>query len=190
MGKKELAVSLLRGFTLVELLVVLLMISIIGGIAFGATKRGGEVLALDRTAHKVAQDARRAGQMALRGEPFACPVGNMIGYGIYFNEDTPGCYLIYAECDNVSFYDGIDCEGAGAGLDKPIEIIVLEQGVRIGGVLPLSSGEVLFIPPKPRLQINGNEDPSASIKIVLSLASDSSERKTIIIRQKGAIEIQ
>ena len=119
-----------KGFTIVELLVVLGVVSIISAITFTTLKTGGETLALDRSAHQVAQDMRRTGQMALRGEPFTCPAGSMVGYGIYFNRRNPSCYLIHAECDNVSFYDGINCQDGGGGLDQRVEKIDLEKGMK------------------------------------------------------------
>jgi len=180
-----------KGFTIVELLVVLGVVSIISAITFTTLKKGGETLALDRSAHQVAQDMRRTGQMALRGEPFICPTGSMVGYGIYFNRQTPSCYLIYAECDDKSFYDGIDCRGGGGGPDRQVERIDLEQGVRIQGLWPPGfAGEALFIPPQLTVQINGNDDPGARLRVTLSLTSDSTITKTITITQKGTVEIQ
>lgn len=180
-----------KAFTLIELLVVIAMMSIVSGIAFTTVKKGGGELAVDRAANKLIQDVRRTAQMALRGEPWTCSAGSVVGYGIAFSGSSRTCYFIYAECNDVSSYRGNTCADAGVGEDELVENIFLEQGVQIQAVWttsPRGTGEVLFVPPKPIVYIGGSTAPSELTEITLSLP-DGSSPKIIRVKQSGAVEI-
>ena len=183
------------GFTLIELIVVLGVVALVSTIAFTTLKTGGETLALDRASHRLAQDLRRAAQMALRGEVFTCPnAGDTVaGYGIRFDKSgstIARCYLIYADCTNDAVYTGPNCATGGAGsTDGIVETISLETGVEIAGISLGSPADVQFDPPYPTVHIKQSTSPGAILKIVLSSVVNPSQMKTVEITGRGAIRI-
>ena len=72
------------GFTLTELLVVASIIILFSAIVLANYQTGNKQFALQRSAHKLAQDIRRAQEMAMSAKECE-PCGNVVppGYGIY-----------------------------------------------------------------------------------------------------------
>lgn len=84
-----------RGFTLVEMLVVLAIITIVTTVTLlSSTSFNRSVLLVD-TAHTVALSIREAQFFGLSTRVFS-GVANA-GYGIHFDEDTPSMYTLFAD---------------------------------------------------------------------------------------------
>lgn len=160
-------------FTLVEILVSIFIIVLMAGIIFANYRQGGQQFALQRSANKLAQDIRRAQQMAMgASERSSCPAGYKYGYGIHLTTATNDQYILFADCDN----------GQNYNLGEGFEDIKFESGVKIKTLSgdPLT---IIFTPPDPTVTIL----PTAPASIQLSIDSQS---KTITINQTGLIEIQ
>ena len=93
-----------NGFTLVEILVVIVIIMILTLVALPYFLQAGKQFALSRSAHKLAQDIRRAQEMSMSAKEFGggVPPG---GYGIYFPNDSHN-YILFADLDGGQDYDG------------------------------------------------------------------------------------
>jgi len=76
-----------KGFTLLELLVVISIIGILSGISFSAMKSGGKSLTLSRATHSLATEIRKAQEMAM-----AMKKMNVENY-VYERDDTIGGWL-------------------------------------------------------------------------------------------------
>lgn len=185
-----------RGFTLLEITVVVSLIVILSTV-FIANYRGGEKqFALKRSSHQLAQDLRGAQEMAMSsqktGEAF--PKG---GYGIHLQEDS-NSYILFADCDGDGKYDEtgnvfITC--AEATPDNPfpeaIKEIFLEEGIEVSALEPYAldpySGdktlEITYFPPDPIVTIT----PAAS-SASIALSFDGST-KTIYLNSGGLIDI-
>jgi len=140
------------GFTLIEMLVVTGIIVIMTAFVSINWRSAGESLALDRSAHKVARDMRAAVELTLSSRIFTgCP--SFSGYGIHMNFSIRTCYLIYAECNGNTTYQGKECDGSGGGgPDKQIEIFELEKGVQIQSIDPSPKFDAFFTPPDPSIK--------------------------------------
>ena len=182
-----------RGFTLLEITVVISIIILFGTI-FIANYRGGEKqFALRRSAHKLAQDLRGGQEMAMAGERFygVFPQG---GYGVYFAKNSSS-YILFADCNNNKTYDGgmsvcPDCTGQTCfenAYSEKLEEISFEEGIYIKDLAPslLDSFSVTFFPPDPTITIN----PQANLASI-SLTFDGVSQKTVTINKVGLIEIE
>jgi len=170
----RLSASTQRGFTLVELLVSIFIIVLMSGIILANYRQSGQQFALQRSANKLAQDIRRAQQMAMgAAEHAGCPADYKYGYGIYLTTSTNNQYILFADCDNWKDYD------SGEAVGNPIP---LEAGVKIKTL----SGDPLtitFTPPDPTITIS----PFAPATITLG---NDNQTKTITLNSAGLIEIQ
>jgi type II secretory pathway pseudopilin PulG len=170
----------LTGFTLVEMLIVSGIVVFLSAMVFINYNARSQELALLRSAYKLSQDVRRAGEIAMAAREFqgSIPPG---GYGIYFSTALPDSYKLYADTNGNEKYDATD------GI---IETISLEKGVVIQGVSPASLS-VNFKPPNPSIKIK--TDAGAEVVgavITLALKSDPTKIKTVIINNGGLSEVQ
>jgi GxxExxY protein len=174
----RLSASTNTSFTLIELLVSIFIIVLISGIILANYRVGGQQLALQRSANKLAQDIRRAQQMAMGAAEYSNCTGNpnyKYGWGIYLNSSSPNQYILFADCDN-----GKDYDSPGEAVGDPIP---LEAGVKIKTLSPSSPLTITFTPPDPTITIF----PSAPATITLG---NDSQTKTITVNSAGLIEIQ
>jgi len=181
-----------RGFTLLEITVVISIIILLGTI-FIANYRGGEKqFALRRSANKLAQDLRRTQEMAMSGVLFngVFPKG---GYGIHLKEDLDS-YILFADCDGDGESDengpALTCTDATPENPYPetIEEISLEEGIKILTLNPHTGSkalEITFFPPDPTVTIN----PDAS-SATISLTFDGVSQKTVTVNKVGLIDIE
>ncbi len=180
-------VQIKKGFTLVEVLVVIAIIAIVLMVTLVSYRVGNQRLALKRAVHKLSQDIRKAQEMAMSTREFqgSIPQG---GYGLILSTvaqsglDFPHLYII-------STY------GSDNNPDTETERITLEKGIKVNKIYSISSStetEVSdiffnFIPPMPRTCILGCT--ADGVKIILSLEQDPSMTKTVKINKAGLIEI-
>lgn len=181
------------GFTLIELLVVTSVIVILSGIILVNYRTGQRQFALQRSAYKLAQDIRRAQEMAMSARecsppPSSCPSGSGVpagGYGFYIKKTEVNSYKIYADSG-----DSPGAEKYTSG--EEIETIYLEKGVYIKDFNPLAANfSINFKPPDPTIKIKkADENGSDEVKITIALEADSSKTKTITVNTAGLIEVE
>ena len=131
-----------KGFTVIELMVVTGIIVVLTGLLLPNWKSGQKQFALQRSSHKLAQDIRRAQEMALAAEKFGGQVP--YGYGVYARQSEPDHYIIFADLNNNQDYD--------AGTDGIVEDISIEKYSSIG-LLSADPLRVVFVPPDPQVII-------------------------------------
>lgn len=87
-----------RGFTLVEMLVVLGIIALITTIVVTGQSTYNKTLLLTDTTYGVALSAREAQSFGIGSRKF----GNVQnpGYGLHFSSATPSSYILFADTDN------------------------------------------------------------------------------------------
>ncbi len=182
-----------KGFTLVEILVVIFIIILMSGMIFANYRQSGQQFALQRSANKLAQDIRRAQQMAMSAKEYRgeVPVG---GYGIYFwpnpNPPPPNDrkYILFGNRD-------IDNHTYNSGSDYEIEVISVEKGVKIADIKIDGNSKakmhISFIPPDPQVWIVPPEGGGGSgAEIILALEQDLTKTKIIKVNKAGLIEIE
>ena len=84
-----------KGFTLIELMIVTLIVALITAIVLINYRVGNRQLALNRSANKLAQDIRRAQEMAMSAT--ACePCGGIVppGFGIFLEKDGRKAFAV------------------------------------------------------------------------------------------------
>ena len=166
-----------KGFTLIETVVVISMILILSGIVLLNQRASQAQFALQRSAHKLAQDIRRAKELATSTQKFnnEIPKG---GYGIYIELATSdSSYKIYADLNGDEKWDASD------GI---VEACDLEKEIFIKSVSP-SPLSINFKPPDPEVKIS-QDVTSATIE--LAIRSDPDNTKTITINKLGLITIE
>ena len=180
-----------KGFTLVELLVV---VSLIGLFTVGAiwnivtSKR---ISALGRTAEEVALKLREFQNKSLISE---LPSGSFpCGFGIHYKDDKS--LIFFTEAPEAGGYEcifsgpdqSVDRQYGGLGEEQE-EIFFLKEGnyVKIQGSFP----DIYFEPPDGLVYIDGGRDlPVASISLCLR-SNCSTYQKVVKVYLGGRIEIE
>ncbi len=176
---------------------VVISIIILLSTFFIANYRGGEKqFALKRSVHQLAQDLRRAQEMAMSSQktpdgfgPETFPKG---GYGVFLMKDS-NSYILFADCDGDNQYDegggAISCQAATEITPYPEKIneLYLEEKIYIKDLIPSlgNSLSITFFPPDPTVTIVPTAN-SASI----SLTFDGQSQKTITVNIAGLIDIE
>ena len=167
-----------KGFTLTELLVICGIIVILSAIVLPSYQVGERSFALQRSAHKLAQDLRVAQEMSMSAKPYDCGANwKMKGYGINLVQDFD-YYLLKARCESTTTPGSYDDGQVG-------EQIKLEKGVKIK-TLTANPLNIFFYPPDPKIDLGGLN----TAEIILCLKTDEVKTKKIIINKTGLIEVQ
>jgi len=176
--------TLMNGFTLTEILVVLFIISLLSGLAFANFRQGGKQMALQRSAYKLAQDIRRVQEMAIAAKEYSGQIPP--GYGIYIPKNV-NYYILYADTNppgGNQRYDSGD----------EMETSTLESGIQITSNLPSTSWvSINFQPPDPKITItivSGGITTTTVATTTLSLISDPAIQKKVIINTVGLVEVK
>ena len=192
-----------NGFSLIELLVVIIIIALISTIFLIGFRGGEEQFALQRSAHLLVQDLRQAQELAMRAEDFDGSVSRG-GFGIHL-ESATSSYILFADCDQDGVFDvtgnATSCVAATDAFPFPEELKIegerrkLEQGIKIKEISLGSFANIVFVPPDPITRISGEEevppDFAEEIKIILKvIGSDPPEIKIINVNKAGLIAIE
>ena len=157
-----------KGFTLIELLIVASIISMMSILVLPNLRTGEKQFSIVISAHKLAQDSRKAQEMAMSSTEFngVIPSG---GYGINIVNGAK-FYILFADLDKDQQYDSNEKVGDDIYLD--------------GGTVSQTSATIVFTPPDPTIY-----GVPASIVLSNSLVGGLST-KTVKINRAGLISIE
>ena len=167
-----------KGFTLLELLVNVFIISLLSAIFLANYHRGERATDLERGAFQVAQDIRKTEEMVMSGKAFrgSFPKG---GYGIYFQSNS-SCYSIFADLNANNNFDGDNEEVSKICLSHKIKVKELKVDDDSH-----DTAWALFFPPEPTVKIMPS---GSSLSVYLSLG-DLPE-KEIFLNKVGLVEVR
>lgn len=146
-----------RGYTLVELLIVVAIISIMSVMSFAGYGTSQKNVILRQEAQKLVLDLRRAQNMAMNVSQLSSSEIPLGGYGIRFVLSS-GSYTIYADTDNNATYSGAGEIFIARTLSSSVIISGISTGINLGSLNPASPVDINFVPPDPKVKINTNNN--------------------------------
>jgi len=187
-------VSRNKGFTLIELIVVIAIIGILSTVFLTNYRGGNELFSLKRSAHQLAQDIRRVEENGTASKEFKGEFQG--GYGIYLEEGS-NQYIIFVDCNGDEKYNGPtvacdDCTGGSCSKNKfteEVETLLFEEGVSVSTIVPSFSGNlyIIFTPPDPTVTFNPDAE-EVLINIQTQVSGDI-ETKTVYVNKSGLISV-
>jgi len=170
-----------NGFTFVELMIVIAVISILVLISAPSLKELNKKMALHTSATELVQNLRRVQEMAMSAQEFngSIPSG---GYGIWLEADSfpKTSYSLFADSNDNKKYDDTEL----------IESVVLEEGIEIADVTSSPSGSlmhVIFKAPDPEVIFTKADGAEFSTWMILILLSYGGETIFIEVNRAGLI---
>ena len=168
-----------KGFTLIEMLVVIVIIGVITGIVIFNVSFERQSSALLRSAQKLSLNLRRAQNFALSSKTYKT-VGVPCGWGVHFNEAGSTSYTIFADLASAQDCSNRDFKMASDGSEN-FEIVNLESGITVNS-LSNNLSDVVFTPPDPTVKFTPDQT-SASIILI----NKEGANRTIISNKTGFI---
>jgi prepilin-type N-terminal cleavage/methylation domain-containing protein len=180
-----------KGFTIIELLVVLAIIAIIPLIVISGFPSVRSQFSLSDVAYRFSEDVRTAQTKGLSALPYKDSFGVQQpadGYGIYADLDSLGntTYYIYAEHKPANnYYDPLDSIIKTITLGADSGIIIQKIGTTShAGV------SIVFSPGHNFITLNQNHQVVDSLDIIFAVANDPTKTKTVSINASGLIEVR
>ena len=178
------------GFTLVEMLVVMAIVSILSVVVLANYEWGGHQYSLRRSAGYLSQDLRRAQEMAMSAqgvEGGKIPPG---GYGVHLDLGE-NQYIIFAERSdplNYKYDRGVDTVVSVTQMEENIQINKLDIERPGGGRGVPADLDITFTPPNPTIRASGGTDYLVAVIKLQSSKTDSTV--SVRVSRSGLIEIQ
>ncbi len=179
-----------RGFTLVEILIVVTMIAIISAIVWLNHNRLDRQLGFERSVSAVAQEIRGALEMTLAAS-FDENEGTEFkgGYGVFFPEEE-SYYIVFADRENTKTYNEpldkikrVDFEGPKHLEKTKITNVSFNEGCNP----PPTHYSVLFLSPDPEIFIGG-ENKCSHMEITIEHEDLLEKVGKVIVNRGGLIE--
>ncbi|OGD31084.1 hypothetical protein A2W60_00960 [Candidatus Azambacteria bacterium RIFCSPHIGHO2_02_46_12] len=189
-----------KGFTVIELLVVLGIIVLISASILANYRGQQRESALTRSAQKLALDLRRAQTLAVSSTLHHSEIP--YGYGVHFDKNV-NSYFIFAKCDSPNLYYVAGINVCWSAYEEKVETFAPESGVKVltlnglGNGCPSSAADsldVIFKPPEPTTTATRNASSSPvcdSAEITLALEEDVTKTKIVgVVSATGEIKIR
>lgn len=183
-----------RGFTLVEMLAVIFIISLLSTLLIANYRRSQKQYALEQAAQKLVSNLRRVQAMAMSGQDIS--PGGVWCYGLYIKKGESG-YTLFKDLDGDFFYD----KGA-SNVERLEDPVTLPSGISAVQIIPTYNGldepsmkntlHICFASPDPTTYINKKNDPTLVPQGIITLqhGTDTSLVKTITINLAGAVKAE
>lgn len=185
--------------TLVEIIVVILLSVLFCVILISDFPSIQRQFALSRAAYKLAQDLRTIEDLGLSGVTPQGQVQVAKGFGVYVNISTyPATqYIMYSDTCPTSNQDykyttpGASC-ALGDYIITTVNISQTEPGVYIQALNHVTGNwtSINFNPPNPTVTIDNLNPSYNNLEIVLSLTSDQTKTRKVVINTSGLIEVK
>lgn len=171
-----------QGFTLVELLVVMMIMALLASLALVSHRTGQKKYALAQAGQRLISDLRKAQNMAMSGVDIEL---GYCGYGLQIDYNArPTSYYFYADkADNCQTsnnkYDGSD---------DIIETVDLPNQVQFQSATTTPAIlDIFFKPPSPTTYINQDDGVGVYATTTLEVVG-TSYTKTITVTTAGLIQ--
>ncbi|MBU4217109.1 prepilin-type N-terminal cleavage/methylation domain-containing protein [Candidatus Parcubacteria bacterium] len=162
------------GFSLMEIMVTIAIIGILSAVTIVNYASIGKKNSVSLAAQNLSSDIHKTQSYALNGKI----VGTNKGYwGVYFDKDNNGKYIIFADNDQDNLRDSGDTD---------YQVVNLPKGVKIMDVHPSAQISLVYAPPDPKIAIN----PGAVSSAMIGLSNyDDTNTKVIEVNIFGLVDV-
>lgn len=171
-----------RGFTVIELLVVIFIVGIMSTILVVNWRKNEKTYLVRRTAQEIVQNIRKAQDLALTGKKIGTDDVPPY-YGVYFDKQSTTQYIVFGDRNGNGTYQP-------EGQDVNVETSTLNPGVEIYNLSTGTKLNVVFSVPDGFTTISGSVTQATISIRKVGATCPSSSCKNIIIKNTGQISIE
>lgn len=171
-----------KGFTVIEMLVVIFIVGVMSTTLIVNWRKNEKTYLVRRTAQEIAQNIRKAQDMALTGKKIESE-DVPLSYGVSFDKQNTSSYIIFGDKNGNGTYQPSD-------IDINVETSSLSPGVEIYSLSTGNKLDIIFSIPDGFTAIN----PSTTEAVIgirkTGASCPSSSCRNITIKNNGQISIQ
>ncbi len=164
---KGLALNQAKGFSVMEILVVVFIIGLISVLVLVNFRTGRERNLLNTTVQRLSADLHRAQNLALSGSQQG------LGYGVHVTTPGNSQYIIFYNTDSSLVYHAT----------APASVTI--DTVTLSGITISAGSDVYFVPPDPTTNINGSPSGSRAF----TLTTSGGQIRNVTVYASGRIEL-
>jgi len=181
----------IRGFTLVEMLVVMAIFVILTTVTLANNSQFGGRITLETLAYDIALSVRQAQVYGIAVQRFGDTGSDFgRGYGVHFETASPATYQLFADTfsgDGI-YNDGeLVRETTLRGGYRIVDLCIRSNGTETCGIAEL---DILYKRPEPDAYIRANSGAQLYEAGRIILESPRTDRKSILIEVAGQIAVQ
>src|SRR3989344_5528296 len=183
-----------KGFTLIEMIVVLAIFSLLTTLILANHARFGGAMLLENLAYDIGLTVRKAQVYGIAVRGFGAADFD-VGYGIHFESATPTAYVLFGDAYPPGTGDGL----YEADQSELVELNTMQGGFHIVDICATPSGlpetcgletlDILFRRPEPDAFIRANGGALHQQGRVI-LESPRGDQVSVIVEATGQIAIQ
>jgi len=185
-----------RGFTMVEMIVVVGIVGVITAIVLANNSRFNNDILVTNLAYEIALTIRQAQVFGLSVREFAA--GGVsefnVGYGVHFSSGTTGSFIFYADRNRNSQYDsGETVEAFSLSHGNFIKKICAVTGAgarRCSDTGDINFLTVTFLRPLPDAAIRTNNPSESYSTAEVHISSPQGKERIILTEVTGQISVQ
>ena len=182
-----------RGFSLIELLVVMAIMVVISSVVLSRYSQFNGVILLRNLAYDVALTIREAQVYGVSGRSLGGVLG--VRYGVYFTASAPNQYILFGDSNNNSLYDAgesikIYTMRPGYGLQNLCAHRSGDLALKCANAGDFTSLTIMFRRPDPDAIVKTSVSAETYTDAIITVVSATGETRTITVTQTGQIAVQ
>jgi prepilin-type N-terminal cleavage/methylation domain-containing protein len=178
------------GFTLLEMIVVIGIMSLVTSLVLASYPGISETLGVSRAAEEIASSVRQTQAYGLGVKEFGTGSGIFPGYGLYFDKTAPASYIFFADANNNKQYDG-SSEKISEMLiqgNAVIDDLCVDQKQIPAGSCGIANFSAVYLRPAPQVSLTSGGSPYSDAEI--KIKGTRGTTKTIILWQSGQVTVE
>jgi len=180
-----------RGFTLIELMVVSAIFVILSAVVLANHGRFGNLIVLQNLAHEIALSIRQAQVYGISVQRYGADEFD-VGYGVYFTSAQPNTYFLFADAigSNGTYDGGETVRSTQIAGGYVIDDLCVWPNGGASYTCGVTDLHILFVRPEPDALIRTVAGGPLYDRARIDVKANSGDEVSIVVERSGQISVQ